>query len=53
MNYRPRTEHRILRMIRSTSTLVIIALALGAALAAALGSVVWLIATALHHASSA
>lgn len=52
MNYREGSQHRIFRMVRSTSTLVIIALALGTALAAALGSVVWLIATALHHAST-
>ncbi len=52
MNYHEGTQHRIFRMVRSTTTLVIIALALGTALAAALGSVVWLIATALHHASN-
>ncbi len=52
MNYRDEGQHRIYRMVRSTSSLVIIALALGTALAAALGSVVWLIATALHHASN-
>ncbi len=52
MNYRDGGQHRIVRMVRSTSTLVIIAVALGTALAAVLGSVVWLIATALHHASN-
>ncbi len=52
MNYRQESEHRILHMVRSTTTLMIIALALGAALAGTLGSVVWLIATALHHASN-
>lgn len=52
MNYRDRGDHRTLRVIRSTTSLVIIALALGAALAVVLGGTVWLIATALHHASS-
>ncbi len=53
MNYREGKQHPIFRMVRSTTSLVIIALALGTALAAALGSVVWVIATALHHASNA
>jgi hypothetical protein len=52
MNYRERREHRVLRMIRSTTVLVVIALSLGAALAAALGGIIYLIATALHHASN-
>lgn len=52
MNYRQGSHHRVLRMVRSTSSLIVIALALGAALAAVLGSAVWLIATALHHASN-
>ncbi len=53
MTFRQRTEHPILRRLGSTTTLIIIAVALGAALAAALGTAVWLIAAALHHASSA
>ena len=53
MNYRDTTEHRIFRMVRSTTGLVIIALAIGTVLAATLGGTVWLIASALHHASSA
>ena len=53
MNYREGTQHRILHAVRSTSTLVIIAVVLGAALAGILGSAAWLIATALHHAANA
>jgi hypothetical protein len=52
MNYAERREHRVLRMIRSTTVLVVIALVLGLALAGALGGIVYLIATALHHASN-
>ena len=52
MNYRDRGDHRALRVIRSTTSLVIIALVMGAALAAVLGGAVWLIASALHHAST-
>lgn len=37
---------------RATTGLIIIALALGLALAAALGGLVWAIATAIHHAAS-
>lgn len=44
-----RRPHRI----RSAAALIIIALALGLALAGALGAVVWAIATALHAASTA
>jgi hypothetical protein len=53
VSYRQRTEHRVLRAIRSTTGLIIIAGALGLALAASIGAVVWLIASALHHASTA
>lgn len=53
MNYREGGQHRVFRMVRSTTSLIIIAVALGTAMAATLGSVVWLIATALHHASTA
>ena len=53
MNYRQGSEHRVLRMARSTTSLVIIALAIGMALAVTLGGLVWLIASALHHASTA
>lgn len=52
MNYRDRGAHRTLQVVRSTTSLVVIALVLGAALAAVLGGAVWLIATALHHAST-
>lgn len=38
--------------VRSTTSLIIIALVLGLALAAVLGGAVWLIAGALHHAST-
>jgi hypothetical protein len=47
-----RREHRVLRGIRSGVALTVIALALGVAAAAALGLVVWLIATAIHHAAA-
>ncbi len=53
MNYQDSTEHRFIRMVRSTTSLIIIALAIGTVLAATLGGTVWLIASALHHASSA
>jgi hypothetical protein len=52
MNYPEPGEHRGARVVRSTSSLVIIALALGLAMAVILGAVVWLIATGLHHAST-
>lgn len=45
-------DRRGFRAIRSTTSLLIIALVLGVALAAALGGLVWLIAYALHHAST-
>ena len=47
-----RREHRVLRGIRSGVALTVIALALGVAAAAALGLIVWLIATAIHHAAA-
>jgi hypothetical protein len=47
-----RREHRILRGVRSGVVLTVIALALGVATAASLGVIVWLIATAIHHAAS-
>lgn len=53
MNHGERSDHRMLRMVRSTTGLVVIALVMGAALAAVLGGTVWLIAAALHHASTA
>ncbi|HMC39747.1 MAG TPA: hypothetical protein VKI19_08805 [Acidimicrobiales bacterium] len=53
MTYRDRPDHRIFRMVRSTTTLIIIAAGLGLALAAGIGAVVWMIASALHHASTA
>jgi hypothetical protein len=45
-------EHRVLRGIRSGVALTFIALALGVAGAAGLGLIVWLIATAIHHAAA-
>ena len=48
----PAREHRIFRIVRSSTTLIIIGLGLGLALAAGLGTLIWAIATALHHASS-
>lgn len=53
MPYRERSEHPVLRKIRSTTSLVVIAIVMGAVLAVVLGGTVWLIASALHHASSA
>jgi hypothetical protein len=47
-----RREHRVLRGIRSGLALTVIALALGVAAAASLGLIVWLIATAIHHAAA-
>lgn len=46
-------EHRILRKVRSTTSLIVIAAALGFGLAVSLGAVAWLIADMLHHASNA
>ncbi len=43
----------VFRVVRSSVGLMIIALGLGLALAAGMGALVWAIATALHHASSA
>jgi hypothetical protein len=45
-------EHRFLRGVRSVVVLTVIALALGVATAASLGVIIWLIATAIHHAAS-
>jgi hypothetical protein len=53
MNYRQTSDHRIFRVVRSTTGLIIIAAAIGLALAATIGAVVWVIASALHHASTA
>ena len=47
-----RRERRLLRGVRSGVVLTLIALALGVATAASLGVIVWLIATAIHHAAS-
>jgi hypothetical protein len=47
-----RREHRLLRGIRSGVALAVMALALGVAVAASLGVIVWLIATAIHHAAN-
>jgi len=47
-----RGEHRLLRGIRSGVALTVMALALGVAAAASLGVIVWLIATAIHHAAN-
>jgi hypothetical protein len=52
--FRRRHEpRRVFRVTRATVGLVIIALALGLALASTIGLIVWAIASALHHASSA
>ena len=48
-----RREHRVLRMIRSTTSLIVIAAALGFALAVAVGATAWVIADTLKHASNA
>lgn len=40
------------RLVRSTTSLVLVAIAIGLAVAVALGSVAWVIASALHHASN-
>jgi hypothetical protein len=47
-----RREHRLLRGVRSGLALTVMALALGVAAAASLGVIVWLIATAIHHAAN-
>jgi hypothetical protein len=43
---------KVLRIGGASTGLIIIALGVGLGLAAALGGVVWLIATAIHHAAS-
>lgn len=48
---RPSGGRRLLRVIRSSTALVVIALSLGVAVAAGLGGLVWLIAAAIHHAA--
>jgi hypothetical protein len=49
---RPETNfHRVFRVSRATIGLIVIALGLGLALAAGLGALVWVIATAVHHAA--
>jgi type IV secretory pathway TrbD component len=48
----PAREHRIFRIVRSSTTLIIIGLGLGLALAAGLGTLIWAIASALHHAAN-
>ena len=48
---RPTGRRRLLRVIRSSTALVVIALSLGVAIAAGLAGVVWLIAAAIHHAA--
>jgi hypothetical protein len=53
MSFARGREHRFLRMVRSTTSLIVIAAALGLALALALGAMAWLIASTLHHASNA
>lgn len=53
MTFRDKSEHRIVRTVRSTTSLVIIAVALGVAVAAVLGGAVWLLTAALHHAATA
>lgn len=48
---RPSGGRRLLRVIRSSTALLVIALSLGVAVAAGLGGLVWLIAAAIHHAA--
>lgn len=48
---RPTGGRRLLRVIRSSTALVVIALSLGVAIAAGLAGVLWLIAAAIHHAA--
>jgi hypothetical protein len=53
-NLRRRREtpaHRVLRVTRATTALIIIALGLGLALASLLGVLIWAIAAAIHHAA--
>lgn len=52
MNYRQRAEHRVLRVVGSTTGLIIIAAGIGLVIAASVGALVWVIASALHHAST-
>lgn len=52
MNPRGTADRHDFRAARSTTSLVIIALAMGVALAVVLAGAVWLIAGALHHAST-
>lgn len=47
-----RERHRVLRKLRSTTVLIVIALGLGLLLAVILGGLSWAIAAALHHASN-
>lgn len=49
----PRPEHRVLHVIRSATTLVIIALGIGLAMATSVGLLAWAIASAMHHAANA
>jgi type IV secretory pathway TrbD component len=53
MAYERERENRGLHFLRSTTTLVIIAVGLGLIIAAVLGVSIWAIAGALHHASTA
>ena len=52
MNFRLRTGRRGLRVLGSTTGLVIIALAIGLVVAVGLAAVTWVVANALHHAAN-
>ena len=49
----PSRARRTFEIIRSSTSLIVIALAIGLAIAAVLGGAAYVISTALHHASSA
>jgi hypothetical protein len=48
----PGRVRSVLRKVRATAGLAVIAVGLGFAVACSLGAIVWLVATAIHHAAS-
>ncbi|MDE3206008.1 MAG: hypothetical protein KGQ66_17510 [Acidobacteriota bacterium] len=52
MSYRERGEHRVLRVVGSSTGLIIIALLIGLVIASALGGLAWALAGMLHHAAN-
>ncbi|MDA8045789.1 MAG: hypothetical protein M0Z30_11230 [Actinomycetota bacterium] len=52
MRYRERAEHRALRVVGSTTGLIVIALGIGLIVAASIGAIIWVISSALHHAAN-